>query len=246
MKDLIESAVNKTGQKAIIVGHSMGCPYSYEVMMSQPESWRKQYISRWIAIAPVLAGTPLAIHSMVSESALNFPIVNDYVRHIFLTARDLEEQYYLLPRQQYGDGKTVFYRSNNRTYTYKDFPELLDRMGSAHGRVMIKKADSFVAKTQLRHPGVPSTFMYSLGHKTAAGGIFENDDDIGKKDPKTFYDDGDFVVTEEALTGTGKKWLSDPATANMTELVKVDKANHLTILYKALTKQTVGNYACDS
>lgn len=241
---LIESAVNSTGKRAIIVSHSMGGPYTYELLMSKSPAWRAKFIEHWIPISPVLSGTPLAIYAMLARSV---PLLPKYLSDIATIATNAEEQYYLLPKNQYGNGNETFIKTNKKHYTQNDFPELLERIGVKHGPTLVKKAQSFVDKTGLRHPGVRVSFLVSKGLPTVKGGSYLFDSDLGKTTPVPIFGDGDGVVTTTGLTQVAKKWLADPVYGNITQskTIRGIGVNHLSILYAKEVKKFIGVNSCE-
>lgn len=241
---LIEAAVNSTGKRAIIVSHSMGGPYTYELLMSKSPAWRAKYIGHWIPISPVLSGTPLAIYAMLARSV---PILPQYLSDIAAIATSVEEQYYLLPKAQYGSGNETFVKTNKRAYTQDDFPELLERLGVPHGPALVRKAQKFVDKTGLRHPGVRVSFLVSKGLPTVKGGKYLLDGNVGKTTPIPVFGDGDGVVTTTGLTQVAQKWMADPLMGNMTQMkvVKGLGVNHLSILYAKEVKKFIETYSCE-
>lgn len=241
---LIESAVNSTGRRAVVVSHSMGGPYTYELLMSKPQAWRNKYIEHWIPISPVLSGTPLAIYAMLARS---LPILPKYLSDIATIATNAEEQYYLLPKRQYGNGNETFIKTNKRRYTQEDFPELLERIGVKHGPTLVKKAQAFVDSTGLKHPGVRVSVLVSKGLPTIEAGSYLFDSDLGKTTPIPIFGDGDGVVTTTGLTQVAKAWMADPLMGNMTQLktIKALGVNHLSILYAKEVKKFIETHSCE-
>lgn len=241
---LIETAVNKTGKRVVVVSHSMGGPYTYELLMSKSKAWRNRYVEHWIPISPVLSGTPLAIYAMLAKS---LPVLPKYISDIARIAANAEEQYYLLPKRQYGTGHDVFIKSNKHQYTQEDFPELFDRIGVKHGRVLTQKAQAFVDRTQLRHPGVKASFLVSKGLPTVSGGSYLFDSEIGSVSPTPIFGDGDGIVTTQGLTQVAKMWMTDDASRNMTELkvIKSIGVNHLSILYTKEVRKFIETNSCE-
>jgi lecithin-cholesterol acyltransferase len=72
---VIETAVNKTGEKAVLLGHSMGGFYIHNFLtrVTTPE-WRAKYIDSAILIAPSLAGAGPAFAALWTRM---FPFMSE-------------------------------------------------------------------------------------------------------------------------------------------------------------------------
>jgi len=87
----IETMVNKTDgkEKAVIIGHSMGCPFSYYFLMKMGDDWIKKYIHMYIPTAPAWMGAlpPLSILFLSYYSRADFKrmdsVLEDFLSYFF-------------------------------------------------------------------------------------------------------------------------------------------------------------------
>jgi len=73
-KELIEKASDHGKKKVLLIGHSMGCPYSYyflKVVNDKDKEWVKKHIFKYVPIAPAWAGATVALKEMLNTEIIN-------------------------------------------------------------------------------------------------------------------------------------------------------------------------------
>lgn len=72
LKASIEFAVHATNQRAVLVGHSMGCKViSYFLNWVQDQNWIDQHVESAAFLAPPFLGAPFALRAMITGDTLN-------------------------------------------------------------------------------------------------------------------------------------------------------------------------------
>lgn len=214
---LIESAYAKTGRKVVIVAHSMGCILSHQVLVTQGEAWCKKFIEHWYPISPPWTGSPLAMYFTLVNGT---DILKQYLAPTCDVFRDIEAMYYLSPKHQFGLDVPIA-TSDKHVYTPRNITELFGHLGLPYTTAVFKRAQAAWDAVAYKHPGIPTTVIYSLGVKTLAMAKFAKDEDIGKGVPTPKFADGDGLVTKESLMAYTNVWLNDPRYAQMTDTYEV-------------------------
>jgi len=100
----IEQIVNKKGEKAVLIGHSLGGIIIQDYLESMSKEWVKNYIAEVISISTPWGGSIKAVKSLLSglNAIENIIIPNDYFLDI---VRTFETPYSLIPNGNYIDGK---------------------------------------------------------------------------------------------------------------------------------------------
>ena len=87
MKALIEQTVQKNGEKAHVVSHSLGGPATLGFLSKMPQDWKDQHLQSFVPISPPFAGASMQLTADVSGDNFNVPVVpHDYVKQIQSTA----------------------------------------------------------------------------------------------------------------------------------------------------------------
>jgi len=106
-KDLtkrIEEVVVRKGEKAVLIGHSLGGIIIQEYLESKSKEWVKKYIAEVISVSTPWGGSIKAVKSLLSglNAIENFIIPNDFFLDV---VRTFETPYSLIPNGNYIDSK---------------------------------------------------------------------------------------------------------------------------------------------
>lgn len=212
------------GKPVILVGHSMGCLFSYYLLLHQPQEWRDRYIKSWITIAAPFAGAADSWKALVTGDNMHIPIYNPITWRPL--HQSLSSMHSLLPDvDRFNDMVIMTY--NGTDYTSKDLPELLIHvMNHTNGYMMWKQSrDTFkgypfpnVTTHCLRGTDVPTPECLRFGE----GNAFP-------AKPSIIYGPGDGTVNkvsgEVCLDWSGNDNFSSEEFSGITHTAMVRDAN---------------------
>lgn len=204
LKQLVEKAYNKNNRKVHIVGHSMGCSFTYQFLTRYvSQEWKDKYIASIILTSPPLGGSLEALAHLCSPHKWgSIPIPASIIHPL---AINLGAIHWMLPNKNAYDesyelmtithnNQTVSLNVNNISYAF-----------SSTNRTKYEKA---VLQTQanVNHfepPRVPVHIIYSYNvstthHLAYASTKKDNWWDI---DAEKINGDGDGTVPIESLRG---------------------------------------------
>ena len=127
LKALIEQTMARNGgRRAHIVSHSLGGPTAAAFLLAQGDAWCSRFISSYIPIAGVWAGSAAMAQSLVSGFDFGIPFVpHDYVRPV---QRNASSGIFLLPSiDAWADVPIV--SDIRRNYSAADWPALFEDLG---------------------------------------------------------------------------------------------------------------------
>lgn len=215
--ELVETAYANTGRKVVIVAHSMGCVMTHYLLVNMGSEWCQKYIEHWYPISPVWAGSPMAMYFTLTNGTSTMPQYLTPATDLF---RDIEGMFYLSPKNQYGIDTPIATTDKN-VYTPRNITDLFALLKIPHTTPVLKKAQSLWDSVAYKHPGIPTTVVYSLGVKTIAVTKFAKEEDVGTGIPTPTFTDGDGLVPKESLLEYANAWLQDEKYGSITDTYQV-------------------------
>jgi len=229
----IEKMVESSGKKAILIGHSMGGPYSYYLLRSAPSGWVEKYIHKYITASPAWMGATRALDAMFTGVGHMLPaVLSDLFAPL---ARTIAGLWFLLPwKDAYQDIPIV--KTPNNSYTSDDMVKVLTLQGLADVDLKYKSARSIFTKFNNFDmlPNIPVITSYGTDLDTMHTLVFDeeltpHDPDADWKHPDHLYGSGDGTVPEISLSYATNKWKKLYPDRNITYF-KVVNTSHIDIV----------------
>ena len=244
---LVERVVATTGRKAVLVAHSMGCPYTYAFLMSQPREWVAGHIDSFVAAAGPWAGTAKAVNSFFVGFADYVPIAGYPYAPL---ARNLVSTWLLLPRTNAFGAYTLLATTPSRNYTYADVARLLDDSGMDHTAAKLAVGWDIFTRWSPNYTiplGVPTVCLAGSDLATPGTIVFTKDIVRGTPNGKWTHSktsvpiDGDGTVPLVSAEYACRQWAS--VGGNTTSLT-LSGAGHLGMVKDTRFFRVVTDLAC--
>jgi len=230
----IEKMVESSGKKAILIGHSMGGPFSYYLLRTAPSGWVEKYIYKYITASPAWMGAPRALDAMFTGIGNYVPSV---IGNIFASvARTISGVWILLPWKDAFKDEPIAMTPEN-SYTCDDIVKILTLMGLPDVDPKYKSAratfSSFNNYDEM--PNVPMITSFSTDIDTYHTLVFaeefsQSDPEGDWKHPKSYLGgSGDGTVPELSLAYATNKWMMKYPDRNIT-YHKLSGLNHQRIV----------------
>jgi len=199
LKQMIESAVARTGERAVVVSHSMGGLQTLHFMTQQTQAWKDAHIREWVAISAPWGGANKEVRDMASGENQGLPVDPLKAR---VAQRSFETNLWLLPGRWH-DG-TPIVTTPSRNYTTQDYPSFFRDIGYESG-LKIYEQVAKLPNNALPSPGVKMRCLYSTGVDTPSS--FHYPDGL-EASPVIQNGDGDGTVTFQSLK-LCERWAAD-------------------------------------
>eukprot|EP00746_Dinoflagellata_sp_MGD_P027843 gnl/MRDRNA2_/MRDRNA2_165784_c0_seq1.p1 gnl/MRDRNA2_/MRDRNA2_165784_c0~~gnl/MRDRNA2_/MRDRNA2_165784_c0_seq1.p1 ORF type:complete len:407 (+),score=81.66 gnl/MRDRNA2_/MRDRNA2_165784_c0_seq1:90-1310(+) len=242
LKMLIEETYKSTGARVSLISHSMGCLQTLYFLQQQPQTWKDNFIERWIPLAGVWAGAAKELRLHASGDNEGLPVDPLKVRE---EQRTYETNFWLAPVPRWF-GDQVLVSTPKRNYSAQDYDTFFDDIGFPAGKKLYQRVANLTSAVEA--PGVDVVCMYGSGVDTPlllnyADGNFDNQ-------PKVINGDGDGTVNAVSLK-LCQRWTEDGAQSRSAKIMEFPKVTHsgmltddavLKALYKELgmTTKVVG------
>lgn len=200
---LVERSVQTTGQKAVIVAHSMGGLYVTNFLLRQSEAWKAEYLSAFVTMSAPYGGSQRVVKSLTVGDNGGFAFVP---RSYFLEMqRTSTSGLWLLPRPRVWGADTVVLETPGRNYTADMARDILLDAGMAsqseYFGAHIQDLDYWAGAKTL---GVRTLCLRSTGVRTPSSLVIDaNLADLGRSGDKvsvrTRWGRGDGVVNENSM-----------------------------------------------
>lgn len=232
LKQLVELAYNNNNRKVHIVGHSMGCSFTYQFLTKYVTStWREKYIASIILTSPPLGGSVEALAHLSSPhkwgslpipASIIHPLaVNLGAIHWMLPNKNAYNESYELMTIKVDD-QVASLNVNNMSYAF-----------SSTNRTKYEKAVN-MTQAYVNHfepPRVPVHIIYSYNVSTLHHLAYTSTkkENWWEKDADKVYGDGDGTVPIESLRAA-EKWIGQ-----QPEPIKKDAIpnySHVAILHR--------------
>jgi len=229
-RGFIEKMVQSSGKKAILIGHSMGGPYSYYLLRTAPDGWVEKYIFKYVTASPAWMGAPRALDAMFSGLG---PFVPSVIGNLFAPlSRSIAGVWFLLPWTDAFKGVPAVNTPKN-SYSYDEMPKILDLLGLPDPYL---KYDSTRAVFNPFNnydfmPNIPMITVYATDLDTIHTLVFN--EELSKHDPEADWEHpdgyihgpGDGTVPEVSMNYVRDKWMKMYPDRNIT-YVRLHGADH--------------------
>lgn len=230
----IERMVKSSGKKAILIGHSMGGPFSYYVLKTAPEGWVSKYIHKYVTAAPAWMGAPRALDALFTGLGDRLPsVLGDLFAPL---SRSIPGVWFLFPWDAAFNGIPAVKTPGN-TYSYKDVPKILNISGLQDTQRKYDSAREIFAKFNNYEwmPEVPVISVYGVGRATMMTLIFK--DELKQHAPEEDWKHpsdynkaaGDGTVPDISAGFVTNNWMKKYPDRNIT-IVKTDDTTHQKIV----------------
>ena len=248
-RELVERVVRRTGRKAVLVAHSMGCLYTYAFLKSQEQEWVDRYVDSFVAAAGPWAGTAKAVNSFFVGFGDYVPIAGNAYAPL---ARNLVSTWLLLPRAIAFGADALLATTPSRNYTYADVARLLDDSGMDH--TAAKLAAGWDIFTRWSHNyteplSVPTVCLAGSAQATPGTLVFTKDIERGTPNGKWTHSktsiaiDGDGTVPLVSAEYACRQWAhSGGSTTSHT----LSGAPHLGMVKDTRFFRVVTDLACSA
>lgn len=244
--EVIETAVNRTGQRAVVLGHSLGGPVGYYLLQKQSPEWLARYVEVFVPASPAWSGAPEALLVLFNGFDDDMPFVGVALAAL---SRRIPNIFAMLPDAFPYGSDYVIARTPSREYTVAQVADLLADVGLADARARIARAKTPFAEWNYSYTGVPRFRVHQVhatNQKTALAMSFYRDmAPVGEDDywPEAtpVYGSGDGTVPLIALESVPRYWKENGADITIT----VDNSsNHRTVPRSRTFIDIVKHYAC--
>jgi len=210
VQKLIEEAVRKTGEKAVLITHSMGCPFSYYFLMKMGDAWVEKYIHMYIPMAPAWMGAVKAFDFMLTGIDRDLPIAGKFFAPLM---RHIPTLWFLLPWKEAFPNMALA-TTPSKNYTFDELEDLLNAGNASYVEGKIADARKLFKDFNLyeKCPPVPVRAFVGYGKNTVMRLDFKRD--IEPHDPDGVWEtcsremgDGDGTVPSESLNYVTNKWI---------------------------------------
>jgi len=245
LKDLIEGMVKKAGQKAVIVGHSMGCPFSYYFLRKMGDDWVKKYIHMYAPMAPAWMGATKALDVMLEGLDRDLPVAGKYFAPMM---RHVPSLWFLLPWKDAFKGD-ILAMSPHKNYTFDQLETLLNDGNASFVEGKLKATQGMFAEfnNYEKPPPVPIRAFIGHGKNTVTSLVFK--DDIKPHAPDgswesctRIYGDGDGTVPIKSLVYVTDKWKTKGADL---KVFMYNKMGHLPLIKDSYVIKDLIREICD-
>jgi len=130
LKNLIERGVRHSGEKALLISHSMGGLQVLHFLSQQSQAWKDAHIQQWIPISAPFGGANEAMRLFVSGDNEGLP-ANPLTHRI--AQRTYETNFWLLPNPNFHDDSPMV-TSPTKNFTSQNFSEFFDAIGYPSGK----------------------------------------------------------------------------------------------------------------
>jgi len=246
IKELIEGAVKKSGSKAVLMGHSMGGPYSYYFLMKMGNDWVSKYIHMYIPLAPAWMGAVKALDCMLEGLDRDVPIAGKYFAPLM---RHIPSLWFLLPQKDAFKNQ-VLATSPSKTYTFDDLEVLLNDGNASYVEGKLAATQGMFNKVVNYYEQVPNVPVRSfIGYGKNTVKSFKFKEDIKPHDPDGTWEscsrinaDGDGTVPIESLLYATDKWKKKGGDV---QVYSFDGMGHLPLIKDSTVIQHIVSLFCE-
>jgi len=176
LTQLIEKAVEKTGQPAVLITHSYGGPIlhdfltNYGASLGVNQAWKHKHLKSWIALAPAWSGTPKTWQTLIDGSPI--PFLDETGKMSKTVTMTVPAVGYLSASESVADyyGDQVFVKVGTKEYGAKNFQEFLAdaklTQMLAMQKDMVKNHWTLSRKDSGGDPWVTTHVLYGTGVDT--------------------------------------------------------------------------------
>jgi hypothetical protein len=129
IKQLIENVTATSGQRAVLVSHSMGSPRAAYFVSQMDKWWRAKHLERHVALAPVWMGAMDAVQAMFAGWASGIPLAGSFFAPL---ARRVGSTWSLFPREAAWPEGAIAVQSPSQNWTFSQLADLVGQAGVEH------------------------------------------------------------------------------------------------------------------
>lgn len=199
---LIEKTYYDNGNQSImLISHSMGAPYSLYFLKRQTQEWKDKFIRAWITISGVFGGSVKAVLAYISGDSFGIPYFLDSPIKLREFQRSFSSLSFILPNSNFWNDNEVIVKTNDRSYTVKDYDTLFEDINYPIAQKILKLVPEVWSNEP---PGVKIYCFY--GNLVETPEVLYYKSGFAKDNyPNIYYGDGDGTVNLKSLEGC-KLW----------------------------------------
>lgn len=225
LKSLIEEASNSNGGKPVIlVSHSLGGLFVFQLLNRSPSSWRNKFIKHFIALSAPWGGAVDELLTFASGNTLGVPLVDPLI--VRGEQRSSESNLWLLPNPKIFDPQKPLVTTPNRSYSASDIADFLKDIGFPEGVYPYETRILPLIENFGEAQEVPITCVIGTGVRTPES-LFYRNGDFDER-PEFSYGDGDGTVNMVSLLALESLWKDEKN--QYLKVVKVGGVSHTAIL----------------
>ncbi|KAJ4457920.1 putative Group XV phospholipase A2 [Paratrimastix pyriformis] len=163
LQTLVEQAVNRTGQPAHLIGHSLGSPFVHMFLATYTtQAWRDRYVGSFISLAGPFGGSTMATEYTLCGMDWRVPGLSK--SHIRDLMRNMGSAAWMMP---FGPGADyVILSTPQRNYSLEDLPQLFLDAGAPSTAAMVRHVQTYLDQASVIPPGVETHLFYSRNTTT--------------------------------------------------------------------------------
>lgn len=208
IKNKFEEIRIKSGQRIVVLGHSLGCVLTNLFLSFQPQQWKDEHIDCFISIAGPYGGSSKALRTIISGETEGIPLESN--RDMQLVEQNFAGLLWMLPMPEvYND--TLLTKDG---ITASKIPELLLKLNMPEVEDEYRNlVTSDIRNRSIRDPGVKTHLLYGLGLETENDGYLfypanDSNGNYGTQNATVNNRDGDGTVVDTALLYPVRNWKS--------------------------------------
>ena len=211
-KNLIEDMYQSTGQKIVLMGHSLGPVYVLPFLYSMTQEWKDKHIKSLISIGAPFGGTFYGLIIHMTESLIGdyFPSSLNYIKGFGSTIKSFSILPSLMPsRISFNESQPLIkFKSGEDPIAIKDYGRFYSLLNNTNGYEIMK--DNLEFMDQLKHPGVDVHCITSRYIPTISGLTFRSQSEFPSLPVGIEFSDGDGLVNWNSLEACDQ--LKDPTS----------------------------------
>ena len=168
---LVENMVHHNqGQKAFLVGHSLGSCLTNYFLATRPKKWKDTYVKAFVTISGGFGGCPKALRTLLSGTDVTNKNEQNLLR---LVTKNYTGMQWLLPSPKiYGDMPLVTYKQMK--FTAKDIPNLLKSAGYVDSAEIYTNVVLPVQNKSMEPPNVTTYVFAGDNVQTESSYLYRN------------------------------------------------------------------------
>lgn len=230
-KDMIESTYKKTGQRLVLICHSMGCPVTLYFLNNQSQDWKDLHIGSLISLAGAWGGAIKALKAFTSGDNLGVIVIPA------LKVRKDEQTFpslaFLMPSDKFWSPDEVIMTTSEMNVTTANYEQFFNLINNPIGFEMWKDVHNLIY--DLTPPGVEVHCLHGTGIDTMEFLDYRNVK-FPDHQPKITFGNGDGTVNEKSLKGC-LRW--EGQQKQRVFYKQFNKIDHMSILSDPLVIQYI-------
>jgi len=240
VKGLIYEGYKNTGNKAVIVSHSMGGFITYKLLDYLGKDFCDKYIDRWVPVNCPFIGSALATKELVAGGIVGLDLSwMSITEAVVDVIRSIQSPIALSPIAGLWDDETlVTFKDTGKSYTANDLIELYNMVPGANDKaeyVLTNSMKKYYEKYNYTVPNnVPMYCVISHGYDTISKIEFDETNIDSKY--HLSYSEGDMIVNKQSL---------EACSMFTDKIYDIGKFNHLKVIKSKELQNLLGPMVCD-